>query len=86
MKPDMLAGRKTFHTKGWIRHDNNFWFIELMDKLYQWKEKFSLLLAHSETLFIIDGIIADGSFDKLKQSLLELVIFFFNLFLFFLII
>ena len=32
----------------------------------------SQLLAHSETLFIIDDIVTDESFDKRKQSLLEL--------------
>ena len=34
----------------------------------------SQLLPHSETLFIIDDIITDESFDKRKQSLLELAI------------
>ena len=34
----------------------------------------SQLLAHSETLFIIDYIIADESLDKTMQSLLELAI------------
>ena len=34
----------------------------------------SQLLAHSETLFIIDDIIADESLDKRRQSLLELAI------------
>ena len=32
------------------------------------------LLAHSKTLFIIDDVIADESFDKRRQSLLELAI------------
>ena len=32
------------------------------------------LLAHSKTLFVIDDIIADESFDKRRQSLLELAI------------
>ena len=32
------------------------------------------MLAHSETLFIIDDIIADESLDKRRQSLLELAI------------
>ena len=34
----------------------------------------SRLLVHSETLFIIDDIIADDSLDKRRQSLLELAI------------
>ena len=45
-----------------------------MDKLYQWIEGLSRSLAHSETLFSIDDIIADKSLDKRRQSLLELAI------------
>ena len=37
-------------------------------------EKLSQLLARSETLFIIDDIIADENLDKRRQSLLELAI------------
>ena len=42
-----------------------------MNGLYYCIEKFSRLLAHSETLFIIDGIIADEGLDKRRQSLLR---------------
>ena len=35
-----------------------------MDRLYQWIEKLSLLLAGTETLFIIDDIIADKNLGK----------------------
>ena len=42
--------------------------------LYYWIERLSRLLAHSETLFIIDDIIADESLDKRRQPLLELAI------------
>ena len=50
---------KVYHSKNW---------------LYQWIEKLSQLLAHSQTLFIIDDIIVDKSLDKRRQSLLELTI------------
>ena len=45
-----------------------------MNGLYYWIEGLSQLLAHSETLFIIDDIIADESLDKRRQPLLELAI------------
>ena len=49
--------------------------IEPKDRLYQWIEKFSQLLARSEILFInIDDIISDEGLDKRRQSLLELAI------------
>ena len=54
--------------------DDKVWLIEPKNRLYQWIEKLSQLLAHSETLFIIDDIIADESLDKRRQSLLELAI------------
>ena len=65
---------KTYHSKDWIKNDDKVWLIEPKDKLYQWIEKFSQLLAHSETLFINDDTIAVESLDKRRQSLLELVI------------
>ena len=45
--------------------------MEPKDKLYQCIKKFSQLLARSQTLFIIDDIIADEGLDKRRQSLLE---------------
>ena len=45
--------------------------LEKMNGLYYCIEKFSRLLAHSETLFIIDDIIADEGLDKRRQSLLR---------------
>ena len=57
---------------GSSKHDDKVWLIEPKEKLYQWVEKLSQLLACSETLFIIDYIIADQSLDKQRQSLLEL--------------
>ena len=61
-------------TKDWIKNDDKIWLIEPKDKLYQWIEKLSQLLESSETLFIIDDIIADEGLDKRRQSLLELAI------------
>ena len=69
-----LRWNKTYHSKGWIKNDDKVWLIEPKDKLYQWIEKLSQLLAHSETLFIINDIIADESLDKRRRSLLELAI------------
>ena len=68
-----LRWNKTY-SKDWIKNDDKVWLIESKYRLYQWIEKLSQLLAHSETLFIIDEIIADESLDKRKQPLLELAI------------
>ena len=57
----MSRWNKTYHVNGWISHNNNLWLIRLKDKQYQWVEKFSQLLAASETLYIIDYIITDES-------------------------
>ena len=67
-----LRWNKTYHSRDWIKNDDKFWFIEPKDKLYQWIEKLSQLLARTETLFIIDDTIADEGLDKRRQSLLEL--------------
>ena len=48
--------------------------IEPGDRLFDWIEKLSLLLAGEETLFIVDDVIADGNLDKKRQALLELAI------------
>ena len=48
--------------------------LEKVNGLYYWIEKLSQWLACSETLFIIDDIIADEGLDKRGQSLLELAI------------
>ena len=69
-----LRWNKTYHSRDWIKNDDKVWLIEPKDKLYQWTEKLSQLLARSETLFIIDDIIADEGLDKRRQSLLELAI------------
>ena len=69
-----LRWNKTYHFKDWIKNDDKVWLIEPKDKPYQWIEKFSQLLARSETLFIIDVIISDEGLDKRRQPLLELAI------------
>ena len=69
-----LRWNKTYHFKDWIKNDDKVWLIEPKDKPYQWIEKFSQLLARSETLFIIDVIIGDEGLDKRRQPLLELAI------------
>ena len=58
-----------YHAKGWIKHDDKVWLIEPKDKLYQWEEKLSQLLARSEALFMINDIITDEGLDKRRQSL-----------------
>ena len=65
-----LRWNKIYHAKGWIKHADKVWLTEPKDKLYQWVEKLSKVLARSETLFII----ADESLDKRRQSLLKLAI------------
>ena len=69
-----LHENETCHAKEWIKNDDKFWLVKPKDKLYQWIENLSQLLARSETLFIIDDIIADEGLDKRRQSLLELAI------------
>ena len=76
-----------YHSKNWVKNDDKIWLIKPKDiiyqkiwcnkivslnRLYNWIKILSQLLAHSETLFIIDDIITDESRDKKRQSLLEL--------------
>ena len=72
----MLRWNKTYHAKEWIKHDDKVWLAEPKDKLYQWIETLSQLLARSETLFIISSMILSlmKGLDKLRQSLLEMAI------------
>ena len=62
-----LRWNKTYHAKSWIKNDEKVWLVD-------WVETLSQLLARSETLFIIDDIIADEGLDKRKQCLLEFAI------------
>ena len=69
-----LRWNKIYHFKCWIKNNDKVWLIETKDRLYQWTEKLSQLLACCKTLFIIDDIIADEGLNKRRQSLLELAI------------
>ena len=69
-----LQWNKTYHFKNWIENDGKVSLVEPKDRLYQCIEKLSQLLARSETLFIIDDIIAEEGLNKKRQSLLELAI------------
>ena len=66
-----LRWDKAYHSKDWIKNDDKVWLIEPKDRLYQWIQKLSQLLALSETLFIINDIITDEGLDKRRQFLLE---------------
>ena len=69
-----LRWNKTYHSKDWIKNEDKVWLIEPKNKLYKWTEKLWQLLAHSETLFIIDDIVADEGLHKRRQPLLQLAI------------
>ena len=69
-----LVWNKTYHTKGWIRNDDNVWLIEPRDKLYQSVEKLMLLLARAGKLLFIKDIITDETLKKRKKTLLEMAI------------
>ena len=85
-----LRWNKTYHSRDWIKNADKFWLIEPKDiirvrcnkivpkkvnGLYYWIEGLlSRMLAHSETLFIINDSIAYESLDKRMQPLLELAI------------
>ena len=66
-----IRWNKTYHVRDWMKNDDKFWLTQPKDKLHQLIEKLLELLACTETLFIIDDIIADESLDKRRQSLLE---------------
>ena len=74
-----VDGKMVFPLSFWTFHDipglGKYGFLcSAKDKLYQWKDKLSLLLARSEALFIIDDNLADENPNKQRQSLLELAI------------
>lgn len=66
----ILCWNKTYDSKGWIKHDENVWFIEPMVYLCDYIERFSLSLADRETIFIVDDIIVNASLDEQRNSLL----------------
>ena len=68
-----LRWNKTHRARERIKNGDKVSLVEPKNRLYQWIGKLSLLLARSETLFIIDEIIADEGLNK-KTVLLELAI------------
>ena len=70
----MLQVNKMYHDRDWVKNDDKVWLIEPKDNLYQWIGRLLKLLAHFETLFTIDDIIANKDLDKRRQPLLELSI------------
>ena len=69
-----LAHNETYKSQGWVWNDPEVIPIELNNNLYNLIEKISNLLTGSETLFLIDDIVADEALDKRRQPLIELAI------------
>ena len=69
-----LRWNETYRSRPWIWSDNHVFCIEPSDKLCQWIDTLSLLLAGEETLFIIDDCITSEELDKTRSSLLNLAI------------
>ena len=61
----------TYKSRGWVWNDPDVILIEPGNNLYYLIEKISNLLTESTTLFLIDHIIANETFDKCHQPLLE---------------
>ena len=64
----------TYKSRSWVWNDSDVIPIESGNQLYYLIEKISNLLAGDKTLFLIDDIIANETFDKHHQPLLELAI------------
>ena len=73
--PTLRENNKTYHTKEWIKNDDNVWLVDPKDKLYQWNKNLSELLRSLKVLFIIYDIITNKDLDKRRQPLLELSLF-----------
>ena len=69
-----LRWKKAYHAKAWVKNIDKVWLIEHKGRIYQWIKQLPHLLACSETLFIVDDIIANKGLDKKRQPLIELVI------------
>ena len=69
-----LRYNSTYKNRSWVWSDPDVIPMEPGNQLYYLTEKISNLLAGDKTLFLIDDIIADETFDKRHQLLLELVI------------
>ena len=69
-----LRYNSTYKSRGWVWNNPDVIPIEPGNQLYHLIEKISNLPTGSVTLFLIDDIIADETFDKCNQPLLELAI------------
>ena len=69
----MLEHNETYKSRSWVWNDPDVIPIEPGNRLFDWIEKISKLLAGSKTLFLIDDI-ADEALDKCRQLLLGLAI------------
>ena len=69
-----LRYNSTYKSRGWVWNDPDVIPIEPGNQLYYLIEKIGNLVTGSQTLFLIDDIIADEALDKHHQSLLELAI------------
>ena len=69
-----LMYNSTYKSRGWVWNDPDVIPIEPDNQLYYLIEKINNLLTGSVTLFLINDIIANGTLDKCRQPLLELVI------------
>ena len=69
-----LAHNETYKSRGWVWNDPDVIPIEPGNRLFNWIEKVSKLLAGSKTLFLVADIIANEALDKGCQPLLELAI------------
>ena len=70
----ILRYKPTYKSRSWVWNDPDVIPIEPSNQLYYLIEKISNLLAGDKTLFLIDDIIADETFDKHQQPLLKLAI------------
>ena len=70
----MLKHNSTYKSQKWFWTDPHIIQIEPGNHLYDCIEKIGNLLAGSKTLFLIDDIIADETFDKRIQPLLGLAL------------
>ena len=69
-----LRYNSTYKSRGWVWNDPDVIPIEPGNQLYYLIEKIGNLVTGSQTLFLIDDIIADEALDKHRQLLLELAI------------
>ena len=69
-----LKHNETYKSRDWVWTDPGVILIELGNNLYYVIEKIGNLLAGSNTLFLIDDIIANETLDKQRNPLLDLAI------------